>query len=597
MKVLLFFLTCLPLFGENHTKLIARVKKWEVPQPHPESRLCKIWAYYNSSGEYYTLGFIEPGKPKKALVGSESRDISVKTSHPPIMVKDIDQLKLDFIVASSPFGSPNGTNNGLLTAIQLIRKGHAEIGGKLLEKSLKSDAGHSRSPLHIKENQSVELMLAQSCLAAASNAITTPNPDFADIKRRIETLVVDQPSLKNKTTDWLLSALKASVEHPKPKPDTLEALIDDYLMSGATEGAVMGHRRTNPAREALVAKGFEVIPALIEQLDDKRMTNHLMQGFNNFSSYPMTTDLVINAYLQSFANDEMGSNWLRRQQGYTSGKEAVLAWWKKASAIGEKDYVRQHTVRKAEKSEVELSSDLLAISKLRYPDLIPGFYAQVLRSKTYSHEVAEALGGHPEIALETRKKLLLKAISGGREEHRNSALWVLFDLDREKAESLVLALIKKGPRTTQGKYWTDQNASLSQFVSKSANLDLWNAVEKYIERGLLGMRMELISNLRPPADAPKEVLKTFLRIFDRYGRDQTLRKNSTSKKFDGPGAGFPYDDLELRNFIHIHFGRWLEVEERPPDRKEQTPGKWSVFRGAVYRAMSDFRTKHGLVEE
>ena len=218
MKVLLFLLTCLPLLGADHSRLLDLAEKWEVPRPHPRSKLVRIWVYYNSTGEYYSLGFVEPGKPKVALVGFERQDLSIPSSRPPVLVPDIDKLSLEFIVASSPFGSPNGANNGLLTAIQLIRLGHPGVGEKLLEKSLKSDAGHPHSPLRIKEGQSADLMLARSCLASATNAITSPNPDFQAIKRRIETLVADRPVLKSKMTDWLLTSLTASVDHPDPSP-------------------------------------------------------------------------------------------------------------------------------------------------------------------------------------------------------------------------------------------------------------------------------------------------------------------------------------------------------------------------------------------
>ncbi len=594
MKLLFFLLTCLPLFGADHAKLLVLAGKWEVPQPHPQSKLVKIWVYYNSTGEYYSLGFVAPERPKMALVGFAWQDISIPSSRPPIMVPNINELSLEFIVASSPFGSPNGSNNGLLTAIQLIRHGYPGIGEKLLGKSLKSDAGHPHSPLRIKEGQSADLMLAQSCLAAATNAITSPKPDFQTIKRRIETLVADRPILKSKTTDWLLTSLTASVDHPKPKPDSLEALIDDYLLSGGIHGGLGLGENSHPARKELVLRGFKVIPTLIQHLDDKRMTNHLMQGFNNFSSYPMTADLVINSYLQSFANDEMGSNWLDRQKGYTSKKDAVLAWWKKASAMGEKAYVKRYTVTEGEKKKIELSNDLLLIAAARYPDLIPGFYSSLLKTKHQSYDVAGALGGHPRIPMETRKKLLLQGVATEKDEHRNSALRQLFQIDSKKAEALLLGLIKKGPKTTRGEYWTDQNARLTHFVSKTTNREIWLATEKYINRALLGMRMELLDHLSPPTDAPREVLQIFLRIHDRYASNKTLRKNSLSRKFDGPGAGFPYDKLELRNFIHIHYGRWLKVEARPPDREEQTPEKWAAFRADVSRAMLDYRSKAGL---
>jgi hypothetical protein len=594
MKTVILILTLLlPLEGGEHDRLLELAEKWEVPQPKTGSKLIKIWAYYNSTGEFYNLGFVDSDDPTQALVGLEKTRIDQNTSTPPLPVPDIDKLSLKNVVASDLFGN---SNSGLVTAIQLIRMGHPKIGTELLTRSLKSDAGHPHSPLYIKEGQSAEQTLAASCLAAAIDSITTPKPDFLQIKRRIEIVLQDYPKLKNPATEHVLKGLDASIKRPKPKPGTIEALIDDYLMSGAVDGAMSFNNRENPGKDALVLKGFEAIPSLIAQLEDKRMTNHLMQGFNNFSSYPMTADLVINSYLQSFANDELGSNWLDRQKGYTSKKDAVEAWWKIASAMGEKTYVAKNTLRKKEENTVNISDELLAIAIDRYPELLPEFYKEVLRSKTHSWSLADPLAAHPELPFETRKDAMLKGIATGKEEHRNSALRGLWELDQPEAEAILLRLIRKGPKTTDDEYWTDQNASLTRFVSKSRSADIWKATHDYLHRSLLGMRMELISNLKPPEEAPRGILRSFFQVFDRYACDETIRDEKSSSRFDGPGAGFPYPKIELRNFIHQHYAYWLKLEVRAPDRKVETPEKWAAYRLTVARAVQAYRRKHDLLK-
>ncbi|YCM42956.1 hypothetical protein V2O64_16735 [Verrucomicrobiaceae bacterium 227] len=591
------FLLCLALLlqlkGGGHDRLLELADKWEVPQPKVDSKLIKIWAYYNNTGEFYHLGFVEPGDPTQALTGLTKISIDQRTSNPPLPVPDIDELSLKNVVASDLFGN---SNNGLITAIQLMRMGHSKIGTELLAHSLKSDAGHHRSPLYIKEGQSAEQTLAASCLAAAVDSITTPKPDFPQIKRRIKFILEDYPKLNNPAIEHVLKGLDASIQHPKPEPGTIEALIDDYLMSGATDGAMSFNNRKNSAKDALILKGFAAIPTLITHLEDTRMTNHLMQGFNNFSSYPMTADLVINSFLQSLANDEFGSNWLRRQQGYASKKEAVEAWWKSASAIGEKEYVARNTLRKKEKNTVNISDELLAIAIDRYPELLPGIYQDILRSKTHSWPLATALAAHTEIPFQTRKTAILKGIATDKEAHRNAALQGLWELDRPEAEAILLRLIEKGPKTTDDEYWTDQNAALTRFVSRSHSPKIWKSSHDYLHRSLLGMRMELISNLKPSEDAPREILFSFFQIFDRYAYDKTVRDESSSPKFDGPGAGFPYAKIELRNFIHQHYAYWLKLDVRAPDREEQSPQKWATFRLTVARAVQAYRRKHDLLK-
>ena len=45
MKFAFFLLTALPLLGFDQAKLLELAERWEVPQPHPQSALVKIWSH------------------------------------------------------------------------------------------------------------------------------------------------------------------------------------------------------------------------------------------------------------------------------------------------------------------------------------------------------------------------------------------------------------------------------------------------------------------------------------------------------------------------------------------------------------------------
>ena len=54
-------------------ELLQKAQHWLVPRPHPKSKLVKIWVFQSSSTDFsdptdfYALGFVEPGKPHRAL--------------------------------------------------------------------------------------------------------------------------------------------------------------------------------------------------------------------------------------------------------------------------------------------------------------------------------------------------------------------------------------------------------------------------------------------------------------------------------------------------------------------------------------------------
>lgn len=573
--------------------LLEKAKQWGVPQPATKSALFKIKVSQSRDTDYFAFGFAEPEKPERALVGFEYWDLKGKwraaqrVSHPEtVTLADIELT----------IGSLGGQeiNYGLVTGIQLLRRGDQKLGSALIEKALKTKAGHPYSPFRSPAGEEPVLMLARACLAAAINEITTPTPDFLQIKQRVETLLADQPALKSPALDKALESLEASVAHKLGAPGSIERVIDNYLLGGGIRDDLYSSKFSPVLRE-LILTGFEAVPALLEQRHSQRFTNHLMQGFNNFPSYPMTAGQVINAYLQQLANDEFGSNWLERQKGLTASDDAVLAWWKKASALGEEAYIKKHIVAHwTDKNGDYLSTELLLLARERYPALLPGIYRSVLTTSATSWPVAEALTESTAIAREQKIELLKAAIATNSEAHRNDALRYLRNLDPELADTKLLQILKKAPNTAKDAYWTDQDANLGRFVSVSLNRDVWSAFHTLLDRVDMGMRMELIDHLNPPGDAPTEILNSFYRVYDQFCDDKTVRDQSTSMKFSGPGAGFSHEKIEMRDFLHEHWARWLKLDLNPPERGA-SPAEWQEYREQVGLAVKKYRENHGLL--
>lgn len=346
MKVLLFLLTSLSLVADEHAELLALAKKWEVPQPHPKSSLVRFRGYQSKVAgkwvQHYVLGFIEPGKPKLALVGFGYYDHTKDEGRPAIPVPKIEDLSLETIAAKGIFDNAIESNHGLFTAIQLIRMGHQELGEALLKKSLQSDAGHSYSPFYIKEGQPADVMLAESCLAAAVNDILVPKPDFKDIRRRVEILVTDCPAIKSETTDYLLASLKTTIERPIPKPGSIDAVIQAYLRSGVIKHVYDDRERFNAAEAALLERSYEAIPALIELLDDEGMTNFYSYPFNNTPGFPVSTKMVVERFLNRLVNDELGGKWLYREETDAEKKKAAREWWEKAKDLGPEGFAKRY---------------------------------------------------------------------------------------------------------------------------------------------------------------------------------------------------------------------------------------------------------------
>ncbi|MFT5905857.1 MAG: hypothetical protein ACI9E1_001462, partial [Cryomorphaceae bacterium] len=125
-------------------KLLKLAEKYEVPQPHKDSKVIKILAFRRNNENCYLLGLVEPQNKKRALVAFEYKEGESTEDD----WKDFDG-SLKGVGGVGIFGPVSGVNEGLITGIQLIRHGQKGIGIELIEKSLKEDAGHPQSPFLI----------------------------------------------------------------------------------------------------------------------------------------------------------------------------------------------------------------------------------------------------------------------------------------------------------------------------------------------------------------------------------------------------------------------------------------------------------------
>ena len=575
-------ITAVGITRKQESELLEKAAAWSVPQPDKDARLYQSWAYGGET-DFFLLVFINPKKPKEYLLGLHTSPLKQGVKYH--LVPDINKLSLKNITATSSFEASMDYNYGLVTGIQLIRAGYRTKGLALINHSLGKDAGHSHSPFRSPPKEAPTKMLARACLAHAYNSITTAKPDFKAIHDSVQKVLHDQPNLKTKSTDWLLNSLKKNLAHILPPDGSIEALIDDFLLAQKTHGifSASSLKGKSQAEVALVLKGFKAIPALLKQRNAERFSNHLMQGFNNFVSHPMTAGQAINAYLQNFANSEFDSDWVKQQQGYTSSDQAVKDWWKKASAMGEEAYVKKYlvtTITKNGEKEQRESEHLLQIAAARYPDLLVWHYEKALGTDMQTHSLIRAIVAHDKFSKNKKIALLQKGIVTNREAHRNNSLRHMFDLHPDLATKHLIRFLKIAPSTTKTEYCLDQDARLTEFVSKSTSPEVWSQFHRYLSRADLGMRMELIDGLKPPRDSPPHVLHSFFKVYDRYKNTTVVRRTWKSKKFEGPCAGFMHDNFSVANFIHLHWKRWLELDLKSPER-DSSYKTWLAFRREV----------------
>jgi hypothetical protein len=132
-----------------------------------------------------------------------------------------------------------------------------------------------------------------------------------------------------------------------------------------------------------------------------------------------------------------------------------------------------------------------------------------------------------------------------------------------------------------GDYWACPESLIARLAVASDEPRVWAALEKAARRASLGLRMELLSRFGNPREIRRRAER--LRLLAAFLDDAEVRDPKSDARFSGPGAGFPYGRIAVRDFVANVLAELLGVEvELKPDRTE---AEWAEVRGKVRDAL------------
>jgi hypothetical protein len=456
---------------------------------------------------------------------------------------------------------------GLGLAIQCQARGWKALAKHLLEERVKGD----RLTPH--------RALVREAWFYWEGQLTRPKVDRAPIAKRLKELIGQDKELDTEVNRALLKSLDLALVPSKAKPGSVEALIDG-LVDYAADTGTLGAFEPEDQYWRLAEMGFDAVPALIEHLDDDRLTRGIMQGFNNFRSWHLRVRFVVGDLLEGLAGHDLGRDWLRRQQGYGVDRAEAKKWWEEARKVGEEHYLLAHVLPPARKGGEDggINIQQLRVILAKYPKQIPALYRTVLdtRPEVDSWSLAEAV---TRSKLPAGEKLDLFERAAGHKDnrHRLPAFWAIKELDQKRFDVLLLATIKAFPEDVPGEYWTCPEANIAQLAAQSDDPQVWQALEKAAKRAAVGFRMELLNHFADRRDKRHRAER--LRLLVAFLDDATSRDLASSKKYQGPCAGFTYQRLEVRDFVAMELAALLGIEvELKPDR---TSAEWAEVRAKV----------------
>jgi hypothetical protein len=457
------------------------------------------------------------------------------------------------------------SDDAFLLAIHCQARGWADFAKQLLQRS-QQDA-----------KEAPRKRLIQLAWSYWEGELFTADTDRTAAGKRLKALIKQDKELDTERNQELLKLLDQTLVPTKAKAGTVDALIDDLV--NYTGNVIYDHDwvfKPDDRFSRVARLGFAAVPALIDHLEDRRLTRVFFVPLATGpvrSSFPIQVCDVVSNLLESLAGEPLGDH----HPADPTSKEAALKWWQKAREMGEEKYVVEHVFLKKppewQNQMPHLNYIALNLAVAKYPQHIPELYRIVVdrRPNIPAYQLAEAL-----LLCKIPEKEKLDAFLHASEckmmELKLAALRGIEQLDKGRYKSILLETLEQTPRAELDAGWTDTDMlNIALMAAGCDEPQVWSMLEKVIKRSTPNWRLRMLGQVAPhvhypPADAPQR-----LRFLAKFLGDT------------GSGDYGGHKNLEVRNLVAPDIAAFLG-----PELKWDVPRSgedWAKFREAAAKML------------
>ena len=561
---------CAEVTDEQMEGALKTWRAYDMPEPPADAKLVALtesWvSYVNGVKQPQTsiLAFRLPGDEPRYLVGAWVEGASEYRREDEVKNPDeLDGAEVDI----SPWHTSQNIftlNNALALGIQLWARGHKKLGREITGRSLELDTGHFFSRFWQTPADAPAKMLPSLMWARWGNLLVEPDTDRSTIYVQMKKAFAEFEELRGEHdkagNQYLLDALRKALEPSNALPGSIEADIRALSEVCQNDGGIGLRSDRDPHYLAVLRRGFDVVPGLLEHLDDTALTRSLMVGFNNFPTYIRTRRELVGDILQAIAGRELERDWLDKQKGWSVDKDAATKWWNEAKELGEKKYFAKNMLGDFEDGP---NPDTLELISTKYPSLLLDKYLDFVNEGEHPpRHITEFLAAS-RLPAEVKAKALRKGANAEDLDARWESLRALQEFDEEAYINILVETLDSFTERQSGKrYRAAAKASYSHLVLRTGNQAAWDALSRAAKRAETSLRVQFMTPMN------------YTYVGENY-KEQRLRFL----------AAFA-DDEEVRDHACDKIGSILHVEGRPVVGKDAD--KWPAYRKAALAALKEF---------
>jgi hypothetical protein len=389
----------------------------------------------------------------------------------------------------------------------------------------------------------------------------------------------------------LVRALDMALVPRNSRPGSDEALIDKLIdvSGGECTYREIKELRTNPRYQdgfrpdanyqAVLYRGFAAVPALIDHLDDERLTRLVSdrpiinQVFvtEHWRVKNMAWDLLCTLAGEPLADSDADS---------PTRAEAAREWFAQARKIGEEKYIVARVLGSEDKPF--LNEQLFWLVCTKYPKRVPEIYRKLIDDRDsnlayHSWWFAKAVAMGP-LPVAEKRKVLEYAARQAEPHHRAAGVAFLRFFDPEQARDLLTAGLDQ-----LSAHLSDGAMTLAEVAAQRDDPHEWQSLAKAVRGADIGSRLELLKVIaEEPSQANRKLRLAFLA---EYMTDDAVRDvNSDPERYKWAFvAGSDFDHLQVRNFAAMRLAIMLEDDATP--HANWTAGQWAELREKVRAAV------------
>lgn len=555
-------------------ELLRQYKELGLPLPPKDAKLVRFKSSFSETIDgktrqkmYYGLAF-----QIKATAETDGPALLRGLYQQP-MVKGLEPREM----SPNP-SAADGVRIEFAEAIVIAAQCHSLGWNNLAQRILEiSQTDKRKSPVAILTESAWDYWLAK---------LAEPRIDRAPIAQHLKRIVELNVKLGSSENLSLIKSLELALLPSKAKPGTVESLIDQLVNLNDEDLEIQDDDefgwRPNPRFQAVLARGFEAVPALIEHLNDSRLTR-LRVGGVKIRFYRVGD--AVSDLLKGLIGRRIVDDWDRTLEGGRVEQAKVQKWFEGARKLGEERYVVEHVLQPIEGQPNWAATNNLQlfVIQARYPNRLPEVYRKVLDQFPKSDPLFAKVIYGSKLPDKEKRDLLIYAAKNREASQRYSALSILRTSDKQVFNALLLPALEALP-TDVGE-WIGGGPDELRLVGLAQFGDdpkISRIIEKAARRATVGFRVMILREMRfgDQADSKKRerirALANFLSDPDVYDRD----KNHKRFPFFEPSE---YARIEVRNFAALTIAEMLDIKvEINPKR---TPEEWAKVRQQVQEAV------------